>query len=890
MDLFAGFDQPDLATADISADPRTITLSDWIEALEGSPAAAPTDAVESDRLALSPDAPVDAAADLPVERSGEMEATLSDWIEALEQPTEQAGQQEDAEPDVTQPRFDLSSNADMVTLTEDAALSQITSDAFNEPGDAPSNESLDEATNLQAFAEQDPWLDRSTPIDDQFFVDEDMLLAEDMLLNQGAPSDYQALVADRFVPPDDPAQDAGHQVWYLGIDFGTTGISAVLLNRLSCQLYPIYWSDGSTAEPSSDSTSASTQTSAGGDSTSEKRFRLSTLVSLRVTNALNDRANVGTGSAQPSTSVAIADVPVHLNWPQSPSESDATNHDAPDLLLRDFKPYLKLGVPHYSPQTSQWEPVLQWSERLHAPLSWLHQALQGLLATLSQPPSPSGSSCNALGLDEGEFRSALRQLAGVIVGYPANWSDTYSFNLREAILGARLVARPEQIFFIEDTIATLLSTLRSADGRDITLPHSHRPNANLHDADWQGNTLVINAGATVTELAIVNLPRKVQALSHQVFHTRSLLYAGNAIDQDIICQLLYPALKQQQHDPNAVKSLLASNRAGSEGTGVWFEPNWQTDMPSADFQLEAINLEHVGLENLTLPSPGEPDLPNRYRLQQRLDRSRSGQLLLEAARSLKLTLQQQSRFTLQFGDRQWVVPRQDLGSQVLLPYVQRLNRELNTLLSQTDTSVLTVNQVICTGGTASLGAIARWLRQKLPNATIIQDTYVRSISPQDNCISSCSRVAYGLAVLPLHPQVLDLPRQQYNDYFLLLELLRTFPNQPVSASEMMQILERRGINTQECHLHILALLEGHLPPGLVPAEQDDLLLTPESRKNPDYQAIRMAPLFHKQSDQTYRPNRYQWNHLRRYLDTLMASTHQKLTQPFPVSLMRQDER
>ncbi len=29
--------------------------------------------------------------------------------------------------------------------------------------------------------------------------------------------------------------------WYLGIDFGTTGISAALLNRRSGEIYPIYW-------------------------------------------------------------------------------------------------------------------------------------------------------------------------------------------------------------------------------------------------------------------------------------------------------------------------------------------------------------------------------------------------------------------------------------------------------------------------------------------------------------------------------------------------------------------------------------------------------------------------------------------------------------------------
>jgi activator of 2-hydroxyglutaryl-CoA dehydratase len=40
-----------------------------------------------------------------------------------------------------------------------------------------------------------------------------------------------------------PEVDISNAVWYLGIDFGTTGISAVLLNHTTAQRYPIYWSN-----------------------------------------------------------------------------------------------------------------------------------------------------------------------------------------------------------------------------------------------------------------------------------------------------------------------------------------------------------------------------------------------------------------------------------------------------------------------------------------------------------------------------------------------------------------------------------------------------------------------------------------------------------------------
>ncbi|NJO49837.1 MAG: hypothetical protein HC840_10780, partial [Leptolyngbyaceae cyanobacterium RM2_2_4] len=44
-------------------------------------------------------------------------------------------------------------------------------------------------------------------------------------------------------PSGESADELTDKDWYLGIDFGTTGISAVLLNRSTCELYPIYWSE-----------------------------------------------------------------------------------------------------------------------------------------------------------------------------------------------------------------------------------------------------------------------------------------------------------------------------------------------------------------------------------------------------------------------------------------------------------------------------------------------------------------------------------------------------------------------------------------------------------------------------------------------------------------------
>ncbi|MDX2213343.1 MAG: hypothetical protein SFY66_08650 [Oculatellaceae cyanobacterium bins.114] len=717
-------------------------------------------------------------------------------------------------------------------------------------------------------------------------------LSEDLGIDA---QELQALLETDFAaeefspPPPYPRFDAAPKVWYLGIDFGTTGISAVLLNRVSLELYPLYWCMGT--QPDSPVDESASHRNLG-----DKQFRLPTIVYLSPSDRPSNMPDFAMDFMGQSNLVTVTFPTAHPQGASHPS----VMADPSKRLLRDAKPYLNVGIPHYSPETAQWEPVLQWSNQSLS-LSAVHQAVRTLLSTLSiteeDIADATTPTCAVLGMEESSFQTALRQLAGVVVGCPVGWADTFSFNIREAILGARLVNRPDQIFVVEDAIATLLSGLPSADARPLTLPQGIAQNPDLHNMDWDGPTLVINAGATVTDMALVNLPQDLQTLTYQDFHLRSLAYAGNALDQDIICHLIYPAWLQrlpqggnssasrQSTPPTDGTSLNYTFGSGNGAKSGTFVDGWNWQPSDAEPPSEQ-NWRNLGLDNLSFPLVGEPDVQNRFALQQRLSNSPIGQGLLEAARHLKLVLQQQDRFVLQLGDQQLAIARQDLASGVFLPYIQRLNRELNALMNQTGIAALNINQVMCTGGTASLAAIARWLPQKFPNATIIQDTYGgdRTSSPFSNCLPICSRVAYGLATLPLHTNVLDLARQQYSPYFLLLELLRAFPDQPLSVGAVMQLLERRGINTQVCHQQILSLLEGQLPPGLVPTEKYAYLLTPESAQNPDYRLLLSAPLFSKQGSQTYRLNYEQWNHFRRYLGTLMTSTYQKLAEPLALSL------
>jgi hypothetical protein len=418
--------------------------------------------------------------------------------------------------------------------------------------------------------------------------------------------------------------------------------------------------------------------------------------------------------------------------------------------------------------------------------------------------------------------------------------------------------------------------LDSANGQSIQISEKQGLRA-LKTSNYLlvGNTLAINIGATLVEMTLVDIPANLEELVHKNFMLHNFAYSGKGIEQDIICQLLLPPKSRQLRQPGQ------SHHEGANAN-PW---HWQPSIPGLD-QMQFSNL---GLEGLVLPKVGEPDTQARIRLQQRLESSLLGQALLDAALALKLILQHQETFTLEFADQRWVLQRRDLESQVFVPFVRRLNRELNKLLVARGIPTEAINQAVLSGGVASVGTINRWLRQKLPNAKIIQDLYLG-----ENGAPNCSRVALGLTMLPLHPQVLDIPKQQYTDYFLFSELLKLLPNRSLTFGEVLQLFESRGITSRICQQRLLAFLEGELPPGLIPAASDYLWLTHHSQENLDYKAIdslkagiNSPPLFEKQGNLSYRPNLQQVQLLLRYLDAIKSSTVQSLEEPYSYLLHSQ---
>lgn len=580
--------------------------------------------------------------------------------------------------------------------------------------------------------------------------------------------------------------------WYLGIDLGTTGISAALLQSETQKVYPIYW------------------------------------------------------QAEQTELSGIEDLPFTFRLTASIYYLDPQEKTTQGLIQR-FKSLLNLGIPYHSVNSPELAglPMIHWSEQQSLPLGGFREAWTALLSTLhphrilsgrrispSKQPNretppimalPNVYTVGAVGLDTIEFQQALNCLDGVVLGCSTASTEAYRFNLREAVLAAGIIKRPEQIFIIEDAIATLLYQFY------------------LHPPDPDSTILIINIGATTTEIALAKLPQDLTEFMASQVVCHHLAYAGDALNQDIITQLLI----QPEGSPFPIFNI-----------------------PDVEF-----------------PEPGHPDLAKRYRLQQILQSDSTGLKLLEIAETLKFELQQSDvltdakhRYTLTLNNYSWEVSQRDLEQKIFIPFIQQLNRELNHLFSTQGISPIRISQAICTGGNGTWPTFSRWLRQKLPNALITQDS-PHDQNHRDNNYSNCSRLAWGLAVLPLYFQVLDMSRHQYSDYFLLAELLRVFKEQPLSLSEVHQLLENRGVNTRSVSDRIIAILKGKLPSGLIPSPSDAIWFTLESQKNPDYQGLLEGALFYQDVDNNYFISLDRADLTRKYLAQLSLHSLQNWEEP-----------
>lgn len=398
-----------------------------------------------------------------------------------------------------------------------------------------------------------------------------------------------------------------------------------------------------------------------------------------------------------------------------------------------------------------------------------------------------------------------KRIFAVILGHPTAWPDTYVHNLREVVLATEIVDRAEQVMVIDQAIAPLFALIQQNQApQDITL--------------------AINIGAQTTDILLAKAVNGV--ISRGAIATLGFDYAGLSINQDIVVQLLYPRWR-----------LLASTES-----------------------------DVCDLDRLLMPAPGDPAPSLRAELQKCLMSSSVGRELLNAAEQLKLELSthlERDEWVATIGDRPLTVWRREIESQVMQPFTQYLNRELNDLLSSSGVLADEVKSLWKLGGSATLTSLSRWLEHKFPNAEIER--------------LPSATVASGLAIAPMYRYLINIARQQYSDYFLLQEICRLNLQSAITPTQLMQKLQNRGINSKSCRDRILTFLQGDLPMGLFPwQEQEQGIFLSDPALSHDLFAGR---LFELESNGTYQPNLRKFQHLKLYLQSILGNMQQSLTEP-----------
>ncbi|MGF1536310.1 MAG: hypothetical protein ACFB4J_07485 [Elainellaceae cyanobacterium] len=409
------------------------------------------------------------------------------------------------------------------------------------------------------------------------------------------------------------------------------------------------------------------------------------------------------------------DIAIDPSWPQTTDGAPAPSAEA--AILCQLKPALALPLRRGLAGTRDHSPLL---EPVYKPLTQILSTLKPEVPEADQPdPSDLLWRCCGLGLAADQFERAMANLLGVGVSYPGGWSSQYQTNLQNAILGGGLVSEPSKIHFIEETTAAVLACLRSGDDDDrpeqFSSPTDGLPRPPLHAVDPEGLAFAISAGASTTEVALVDLAALVRN-PRAAASSQSFAYGGQGLDQDILYYILYPQLQ-------------ASPLAEIE-------------------QLLGI----LQLDSLAQPQLGQPDSDKRRRLHLRLCSSAPGRQLLAIAQRIKHELQVQPRVTYTLAQHRGQVTQDELGHQILLPYIRTLNHQTQSLFRSTAVSPRAVSHVICSGGIASMRVVELWARRCFTEAELLRSPTVAALDAEVDLPASAwlgSQVGYGLASLPL---------------------------------------------------------------------------------------------------------------------------------------------
>ncbi|MGB5594876.1 MAG: hypothetical protein WBM62_12685, partial [Crocosphaera sp.] len=266
------------------------------------------------------------------------------------------------------------------------------------------------------------------------------------------------------------------------------------------------------------------------------------------------------------------------------------------------------------------------------------------------------SDTQSLKLGNLPLENIVKRITEIVLICPSQWNEKDRNLLKNIISETLIISQSKEIIWIPKPIALTLS---------------HAPQK---PSDTSSFYLLFELTETMTELSLIDISQGISGIMSQGFS-----YGTKGIDEDILCQLIYPQ---------------------------WYEQITTTIVPLAQ----------------PFPNPGMADLLTRESLNKQLENYPLGMALLEASQLTRLILQQQETFASTIMHKSWSVHRQALSEKVIKPWIQQIAQKLKILLSQGKKSPNYITKIIVSGeAIASVNyELFPWLTEMFPNATLIQ--------------------------------------------------------------------------------------------------------------------------------------------------------------------------
>ncbi len=249
----------------------------------------------------------------------------------------------------------------------------------------------------------------------------------------------------------------------------------------------------------------------------------------------------------------------------------------------------------------------------------------------------------------------VKKITKIVLICPSQWNEKDRCLLKNSILETLIISKSKGIIWIPKPMALTLSY------------------APQKPSDTSSFYLLFDLTETMTELSLIDISQGSSGIVTQGFS-----YGTKGIDQDILCQLIYPQ---------------------------WYEQITTIIVPLAQ----------------PFPNPGMADLLTRESLNKQLENYPLGTALLEASQLTRLILQQQETFASTIMQKSWSVHRQALSEKVIKPWIQQIDQKLKLLLSQGKKSPNYITKIIVSGeASASVNYdLFPWLTELFPDATLI---------------------------------------------------------------------------------------------------------------------------------------------------------------------------